>query len=58
MILATVSLGGALNPFFRSLWRWLRICRTSVSTSALHLAALVPVDQVLDKVAVAHRVQL
>jgi hypothetical protein len=38
--LATVSLGGAESPFFRSLWRWPRICRSSVSTSAPHFAAL------------------
>ncbi|MCY1556608.1 hypothetical protein D9M68_933710 [compost metagenome] len=39
-MLATVSLGGAERPFFRSLWRWPRICRSSVSTSAEQLAAL------------------
>ncbi len=38
-MLARVGLGGAVRPFFRSLWRWPRICRSSVSTSALHLAA-------------------
>ena len=36
----SVSLGGADRPFFRSLWRWPRICRSSVSTSAEQLAAL------------------
>ncbi|EWS63389.1 hypothetical protein Y695_03380 [Hydrogenophaga sp. T4] len=38
MMLAMVGLGGAVRPFFRSLWRWPITCRSSVSTSALHLA--------------------
>ena len=39
-MLGSVSLGGADRPFFRSLWRWPMICRSSVSTSAEQLAAL------------------
>ena len=30
----------ARSLFFRSLWRWPMTCRSSVSTSALHCAAL------------------
>ncbi|MNL49044.1 hypothetical protein D3C87_1719490 [compost metagenome] len=35
-----VSFGGADRLLRRSLWRWPRICRSSVSTSAEHFAAL------------------
>ena len=35
----TVSRGGAVRSFFRSLWRWPRICRSSVRTSAEQFAA-------------------
>ncbi|CFN63728.1 Uncharacterised protein [Bordetella pertussis] len=38
--LRSVGLGGADKPFLMSLWRWPRICRSSVSTSAEHPAAL------------------
>jgi len=38
--LAIVSLGGADRPFFRSLWRWPRICKSSVMTRAEQPAAL------------------
>ena len=40
IMLASVGFGGAERPFFRSLCRWPRICRSSVSTSASHFAAL------------------
>ena len=40
MMLASVSLGGADRPFLRSLLRCPSICRSSVSISAEHLAAL------------------
>ena len=40
MMLRSVGLGGAVRPFFRSLWRWPITCRSSVSTRALHLASL------------------
>ena len=33
-------MGGAVSPFFTSLWRCPRICRSSVSTRAEHPAAL------------------
>ena len=36
----SVGFGGALRPFLMSLWRWPRICRSSVSTSAEQPAAL------------------
>ncbi len=35
-----VSFGGADSPFFRSLWRWPKICRSSVITSVSDPAAL------------------
>ena len=38
-MLARVSLGGAVMPLRISLWRWPSTCRSSVSTSAEHLAA-------------------
>ena len=38
-MLRRVGRGGAVRPFFRSLWRWPITCRSSVSTSALHRAA-------------------
>jgi peptidoglycan/LPS O-acetylase OafA/YrhL len=53
-----VSLGGADRPFFMSLWRWPRICRSSVSTSAEQPAALARSIRRFDEVAVAHHVQL
>ena len=37
--LATVGLGGVDSPFFTSLWRWPRMVRSSVSTSAEQRAA-------------------
>ena len=40
MRLAMVGLGGAERPFLMSLWRWPRICKSSVSCSAEQLAAL------------------
>ncbi len=40
MALARVSLGGTDSPFLMSIWRWPWICRSSVSTSAEHFAAL------------------
>ena len=40
IMLAMVSLGGALRPLRISLWRCPRICRSSVSTKAEHCAAL------------------
>ena len=40
IMLAIVILGGADSPLRKSLWRWPRICRSSVSTSAEHFAAL------------------
>ena len=40
MMFGIVSLGGAESPFFRSLWRCPRICKSRVSTSAPQLAAL------------------
>ncbi len=40
MRLAMVGLGGADRPFLMSLWRWPRICKSSVSCSAEQLAAL------------------
>ena len=40
MRLASVGLGGDDRPFLMSLWRWPRICRSSVSCSAEHPAAL------------------
>ena len=57
-MLGSVSLGGALRPFFRSLWRCPRICRSSVSTSAPHLAALARSIRRSMKFAVAHHVEL
>ncbi len=39
IMFAMVGLGGALRPFFTSLWRWPRICRSTVSTSAEQPAA-------------------
>ena len=33
-----VSLGGVVSPFFRSLWRWPMICRSSVRTRAEQFA--------------------
>ena len=39
-MLGSVSLGGADSPLRTSLWRWARICRSSVSTRAEHFAAL------------------
>ena len=35
----SVSLGGTVRPFFRSMWRCPWICRSSVSISAEHFAA-------------------
>ena len=58
IMLASVGFGGADRPFFRSLWRWPRICRSSVSTSARAAGGLGAVDQALDEVAVAHHVEL
>src|SRR5450830_1474405 len=40
MILAMVSFGGADRPLRKSLWRWPSTCKSSVNTSAPHLAAL------------------
>src|SRR3546814_385991 len=40
MRLARVGLGGVDKPFLMSLWRCPNTCRSSVSTSAEHLAAL------------------
>ena len=37
--LGIVGRGGEVRPFLRSLWRWPRICRSSVRTSALQFAA-------------------
>ena len=34
----SVGLGGAVRPFFRSLWRWPITCKSKVSTSALQPA--------------------
>ena len=56
--LASVGFGGADRPFLMSLWRWPRICRSSVSTSALHLAALARSIRRSDEVAVPHHVGL
>ena len=56
--LASVGLGGADRPFLRSLWRWPRICRSSVSTSAQHFAALARSIRRPMKLAVAHHVEL
>ena len=39
MMLAIVGRGGAVRPFFKSLWRWPITCKSSVSTSALQRAA-------------------
>ena len=50
--------GGADRPFLMSLWRWPRICRSSVSCSAEQLAALARSIRRLMKVAVAHHVHL
>ncbi|MNC55392.1 hypothetical protein D3C75_1049190 [compost metagenome] len=38
--LRSVGLGGVDSPFLMSLWRWPRICRSSVRTSAEQPAAL------------------
>ena len=38
MMLAMVGRGGAVRPFFKSLWRWPITCKSSVSTSALQPA--------------------
>ncbi len=40
MMLGIVSFGGADKPFFKSLWRCPKICKSSVKTKALQLAAL------------------
>src|SRR5450830_899077 len=40
MILASVNFGGTDMPFFKSLWRCPKICKSSVSTNAEHLAVL------------------
>ena len=39
-LMATVGFGGAERPLRMSLWRWPRICRSSVSTRAEQPAAL------------------
>jgi hypothetical protein len=58
MMLASVGRGGAVRPFFRSLWRWPITCRSSVSTSALQLGGLAALDHAGHGVAVAHHVEL
>ena len=57
-MLTSVGLGGADRPFFRSLWRWPRICRSSVSTRGRAVGGLGAVDQVADELTVAHHVEL
>ena len=38
--LASVIRGGTVMPFLMSRWRWPCTCRSTVSTSALHFAAI------------------
>ena len=45
-------------PFLMSRWRWPSTCRSTVSTSALHLAAARALDQRADEAAVLHDVEL
>ena len=40
MFFSRIRFGGTDRPFLMSMWRWPRICRSTVSTSALHLAAI------------------
>ena len=39
MRLLSLISGGTVRPFVMSRWRWPSTCRSTVSTSALHLAA-------------------
>ncbi len=53
-----VNFGGAERPLRRSLWRWPRICRSAVSTSAEHFAALARLIRFEHEVLIAHHVEL
>jgi hypothetical protein len=54
----SVHSGGTVMPFLMSRWRCPITCRSTVSTSALHLAAIARSISALDEAAVLHDVEL
>ena len=53
-----VHCSGTVMPFLMSRWRWPRVCRSTVSTSALHFAAAARSINERGKAAVFHDVKL